>query len=70
MPMHCLVFRQLDTNVDDSLIRVLVQGGNLVDPIHLPVQSGLVASLKITACKFLGVYYIEQSELLKLKNGR
>ncbi len=44
---------------DDQLINVLAQGGNLVDHIHLPVQSGSTAMLKIMARKYTREHYIE-----------
>ena len=37
---------------DDHLIEVLAKGGNLVDHIHLPVQSGSSDILKIMAQKY------------------
>ncbi|HSI67493.1 MAG TPA: tRNA (N6-isopentenyl adenosine(37)-C2)-methylthiotransferase MiaB [Planococcus sp. (in: firmicutes)] len=44
---------------DDHLIEVLAQGGNLVDHIHLPVQSGSTSMLKIMARKYSREHYIE-----------
>ncbi|MCM3610865.1 tRNA (N6-isopentenyl adenosine(37)-C2)-methylthiotransferase MiaB [Planococcus sp. MERTA32b] len=44
---------------DDHLIEVLARGGNLVDHIHLPVQSGSTGMLKIMARKYTREQYIE-----------
>lgn len=44
---------------DDHLIEVLSKGGNLVDHIHLPVQSGSTSMLKIMARKYSREHYIE-----------
>ncbi|MGI2327159.1 tRNA (N6-isopentenyl adenosine(37)-C2)-methylthiotransferase MiaB [Planococcus sp. YIM B11945] len=44
---------------DDYLIQVLAKGGNLVDHIHLPVQSGSTSMLKIMARKYSREHYIE-----------
>ncbi|RNF40569.1 tRNA (N6-isopentenyl adenosine(37)-C2)-methylthiotransferase MiaB [Planococcus salinus] len=44
---------------DDHLIEVLAKGGNLVDHIHLPVQSGSTSMLKIMARKYSREHYIE-----------
>ena len=44
---------------DDYLIEVLAQGGNLVDHIHLPVQSGSTSMLKIMARKYSREHYLE-----------
>ncbi|GGC89815.1 tRNA-2-methylthio-N(6)-dimethylallyladenosine synthase [Thalassobacillus devorans] len=44
---------------DDRLIEVLAQGGNLLDHIHLPVQSGSSDVLKIMARKYTRDSYLE-----------
>lgn len=44
---------------DDHLIEVLAKGGNLVDHIHLPVQSGSSETLKIMARKYTREQYLE-----------
>ncbi|AMQ07162.1 tRNA (N6-isopentenyl adenosine(37)-C2)-methylthiotransferase MiaB [Sporosarcina psychrophila] len=44
---------------DDHLIEVLAKGGNLVDHIHLPVQSGSSDILKIMARKYSREHYLE-----------
>ncbi|WP_028782860.1 tRNA (N6-isopentenyl adenosine(37)-C2)-methylthiotransferase MiaB [Thalassobacillus devorans] len=44
---------------DDRLIEVLAQGGNLLDHIHLPVQSGSSDVLKIMARKYTRKSYLE-----------
>lgn len=44
---------------DDHLIEVLAKGGNLVDHIHLPVQSGSSSVLKIMARKYNREQYLE-----------
>lgn len=44
---------------DDQLIEVLAKGGNLVDHIHLPVQSGSTSMLKIMARKYSREHYLE-----------
>lgn len=44
---------------DDHLIEVLAKGGNLVDHIHLPVQSGSTDILKIMARKYSREQYLE-----------
>ncbi|MCU9611984.1 tRNA (N6-isopentenyl adenosine(37)-C2)-methylthiotransferase MiaB [Caldibacillus lycopersici] len=44
---------------DDHLIEVLAKGGNLVDHIHLPVQSGSSSMLKIMARKYTRESYLE-----------
>ncbi|MGK7378373.1 tRNA (N6-isopentenyl adenosine(37)-C2)-methylthiotransferase MiaB [Planococcus sp. 1R117A] len=44
---------------DDYLIQVLAKGGNLVDHIHLPVQSGSTSMLKIMARKYSREHYLE-----------
>jgi tRNA-2-methylthio-N6-dimethylallyladenosine synthase len=44
---------------DDHLIEVLAKGGNLMDHIHLPVQSGSTDVLKIMARKYTREQYLE-----------
>jgi tRNA-2-methylthio-N6-dimethylallyladenosine synthase len=44
---------------DDHLIEVLAKGGNLVEHIHLPVQSGNSAVLKKMARKYTREQYVE-----------
>ncbi|MGM9986478.1 MAG: tRNA (N6-isopentenyl adenosine(37)-C2)-methylthiotransferase MiaB [Bacillaceae bacterium] len=44
---------------DDHLIEVLAKGGNLVEHIHLPVQSGNNEILKIMARKYTRERYLE-----------
>ncbi len=44
---------------DDHLIEVLAKGGNLVDHIHLPVQSGSSDILKIMSRKYTREQYLE-----------
>jgi tRNA-2-methylthio-N6-dimethylallyladenosine synthase len=44
---------------DDHLIEVLAKGGNLVEHIHLPVQSGSTDVLKIMARKYTREQYLE-----------
>ncbi len=44
---------------DDHLIEVLAKGGNLLDHIHLPVQSGSSAMLKMMARKYDRERYLE-----------
>ncbi len=44
---------------DDRLIEVLAKGGNMLDHIHLPVQSGSSAVLKIMARKYTRERYLE-----------
>ena len=46
---------------DDHLIDVLGKGGNLVEHIHLPVQSGSTDMLKIMARKYSREHYLELS---------
>ncbi len=50
---------------DDRLIEVLAKGGNLVDHIHLPVQSGSSDILKIMARKYTREYYLELVRKIK-----
>ncbi|MBM6618363.1 tRNA (N6-isopentenyl adenosine(37)-C2)-methylthiotransferase MiaB [Bacillus suaedaesalsae] len=44
---------------DDRLIEVLGKGGNLLDHIHLPVQSGSSEILKLMARKYSREHYLE-----------
>lgn len=44
---------------DDYLIQVLAQGGNLLDHIHLPVQSGSSEVLKLMNRKYTREQYLE-----------
>ncbi|WP_223700134.1 tRNA (N6-isopentenyl adenosine(37)-C2)-methylthiotransferase MiaB [Sutcliffiella deserti] len=44
---------------DDRLVEVLAQGGNLLDHIHLPVQSGSSEVLKMMARKYDRKRYLE-----------
>ncbi len=50
---------------DDHLIEVLAKGGNLVDHIHLPVQSGSSEILKIMARKYTREHYLELAQKIK-----
>lgn len=50
---------------DDHLIEVLAKGGNLVDHIHLPVQSGSTDVLKIMARKYSREQYLELVRKIK-----
>jgi len=50
---------------DDHLIEVLAKGGNLVDHIHLPVQSGSDEVLKIMARKYTREHYLELVKKIK-----
>ncbi|WP_141433490.1 tRNA (N6-isopentenyl adenosine(37)-C2)-methylthiotransferase MiaB [Bacillus sp. 03113] len=50
---------------DDHLIEVLAKGGNLVDHIHLPVQSGSTDVLKIMARKYTREEYLELVRKIK-----
>jgi tRNA-2-methylthio-N6-dimethylallyladenosine synthase len=50
---------------DDHLIEVLAKGGNLVDHIHLPVQSGSTDILKIMARKYTREQYLELVRKIK-----
>ncbi|AXN40619.1 MULTISPECIES: tRNA (N6-isopentenyl adenosine(37)-C2)-methylthiotransferase MiaB [Peribacillus] len=50
---------------DDHLIEVLAKGGNLVDHIHLPVQSGSTETLKIMARKYTREQYLELVRKIK-----
>ena len=44
---------------DDHLIEVLAKGGNLVEHIHLPVQSGSNEILKIMARKYTREHFLD-----------
>src|SRR5699024_164886 len=46
-------------NFEDELIEVLAKGGNLVEHIHLPVQSGSSAIMKIMGRTYTRESYIE-----------
>ncbi|MDP4083114.1 MAG: tRNA (N6-isopentenyl adenosine(37)-C2)-methylthiotransferase MiaB [Bacillota bacterium] len=50
---------------DDHLIEVLAKGGNLMDHIHLPVQSGSTEVLKIMARKYSREQYLELIKKIK-----
>ena len=50
---------------DDHLIEVLAKGGNLVNHIHLPVQSGSSAILKLMARKYSREHYLELVNKIK-----
>ncbi|WP_026689820.1 tRNA (N6-isopentenyl adenosine(37)-C2)-methylthiotransferase MiaB [Alteribacter aurantiacus] len=50
---------------DDHLIEVLAKGGNLVEHIHLPVQSGNNDVLKLMARKYTRESYIELAGKIK-----
>ncbi|MBT2637054.1 tRNA (N6-isopentenyl adenosine(37)-C2)-methylthiotransferase MiaB [Bacillus sp. ISL-39] len=50
---------------DDHLIEVLAKGGNLMDHIHLPVQSGSTDVLKIMARKYTREQYFELVRKIK-----
>lgn len=50
---------------DDHLIAVLAKGGNLLDHIHLPVQSGSTDVLKIMARKYTREHYLELVRKIK-----
>lgn len=50
---------------DDHLIEVLAKGGNLVEHIHLPVQSGSTDVLKIMARKYTREQYLELVRKIK-----
>lgn len=50
---------------DDHLIEVLAKGGNLVEHIHLPVQSGSSEILKIMARKYTREQYLELAQKIK-----
>ena len=50
---------------DDHLIEVLAKGGNMMDHIHLPVQSGNNEVLKIMARKYTREQYMELVRKIK-----
>lgn len=50
---------------DDHLIEVLAKGGNLVEHIHLPVQSGSSDILKIMARKYTREHFLELVRKIK-----
>lgn len=50
---------------DDYLIEVLAQGGNLVEHIHLPVQSGNSDMLKLMGRKYTREEYVELARKIK-----
>lgn len=50
---------------DDHLIEVLAKGGNLVEHIHLPVQSGNTEVLKMMARKYTREHYLELVDKIK-----
>ncbi|MCE4048231.1 MULTISPECIES: tRNA (N6-isopentenyl adenosine(37)-C2)-methylthiotransferase MiaB [Bacillaceae] len=50
---------------DDHLIEVLAKGGNMVEHIHLPVQSGSSDVLKIMARKYTREQYLELVRKMK-----
>lgn len=50
---------------DDHLIEVLAKGGNLVEHIHLPVQSGSNEILKMMARKYTREQYLELVRKIK-----
>lgn len=50
---------------DDRLIEVLAKGGNLVEHIHLPVQSGSTDVLKIMARKYTREQFLELVRKIK-----
>jgi tRNA-2-methylthio-N6-dimethylallyladenosine synthase len=51
---------------DDHLIEVLAKGGNLVEHIHLPVQSGSTEVLKRMSRKYSREQYLELARKIKL----
>lgn len=50
---------------DDRLIEVLAKGGNLVEHIHLPVQSGSNEILKIMARKYTREHFLDLVKRIK-----
>jgi tRNA-2-methylthio-N6-dimethylallyladenosine synthase len=50
---------------DDRLIEVLAKRGNLVEHIHLPVQSGSTEILKLMARKYTREHYLELVRKIK-----
>ena len=53
------------SDFDDHLIEVLAKGGNLVEHIHLPVQSGSSSMLKIMGRKYTREAYLELVRKIK-----
>jgi tRNA-2-methylthio-N6-dimethylallyladenosine synthase len=51
---------------DDRLIEVLAQKGNLMEHIHLPVQSGSSAVLKVMSRKYTREQYLELVRKIRL----
>ncbi|WP_231686974.1 tRNA (N6-isopentenyl adenosine(37)-C2)-methylthiotransferase MiaB [Bacillus sp. JCM 19034] len=51
---------------DDHLIQVLSKGGNLVEHIHLPVQHGSSAILKLMARKYTRQQYLDLAHKIKM----
>lgn len=51
---------------DDDLIAVLAKGGNLVEHIHLPVQSGSTEILKKMSRKYSREHYLELARKIKM----
>jgi tRNA-2-methylthio-N6-dimethylallyladenosine synthase len=51
---------------DDRLIEVLAKGGNLMDHIHLPVQSGSTEVLKLMSRKYSREHYLELARKIKI----
>ncbi|WP_078546981.1 tRNA (N6-isopentenyl adenosine(37)-C2)-methylthiotransferase MiaB [Litchfieldia alkalitelluris] len=52
---------------DDHLVEVLAKGGNLMEHIHLPVQSGSSEVLKLMARKYSREQYLELVKKMKAK---
>ncbi|MFZ4454227.1 tRNA (N6-isopentenyl adenosine(37)-C2)-methylthiotransferase MiaB [Salibacterium aidingense] len=50
---------------DDHLVQVLAKGGNLVEHIHLPVQSGNNDVLKLMGRKYTREQYVELARKIK-----
>lgn len=50
---------------DDALVEVLAKGGNLVEHIHLPVQSGSTQILKLMSRKYSREHYLELARKIK-----
>lgn len=50
---------------DDDLIKVLAKGGNLVEHIHLPVQSGSTEVLKMMGRKYTREHYLDLVRRIK-----
>lgn len=53
------------SDFDDRLIEVLAKGGNLLEHIHLPVQSGSTETLKMMARKYTREGYLELVHKIK-----